>query len=710
MAAISNIFVNIGARIASFERSMAQVESRLRSAGAKWQATGQAMSAAGSTMTQSVSVPLGIVMGLMTKTAIDGEEMRSKFDHIFGSMSKSMNSWADKQSDALNMSGQEIRGYTADLYGTINGMGITDKTAASMSKRFVQLAADLGSFNNVPTTEVVEAMTGAFRGEYDMLQKYVPTVSDATVKEYAYANGIAKKGAELTSAQKAQAIYGLTLKGTKKAQGDLARTQGSAANKLKDLSAKWTDLSEKLGTILIPILQRVVAKIEKLVQWFSHLSKGQQEMIVYVGLAVVALGPVIMVIGNLINICGTLIGAGSKVVSFFGKMNGVGAKVAGLGARFSAFGAKVGNAFSSVGKVLRSGFTKVIGFIGRLGPVILRVVQAFRLLSMAFLTSPIGWVVMGIAALIAIGVLLYQNWDTVKTFLVATWDAIKAAAVAVWKGIKAFFVAIWDGMKAYFKFVFNTYKTIWSGIWKGIKSAGVAIWNAIKSAAVPIWNGVKSAVTTAIKTASSILKGLWNGMKSAASSIWNSIKSAAKGAWNGIKSVISNGIRGAWSTVKNYASSFLSAGRGLLSALTRGIRSGISSAISAVKSGMNTIRSYLPFSPAKEGPLSDLDKSGESFFPTWAQGAEKGIRPMTARIASGMAMANAQLATGSTGRLIGSVQVGVGGSRAAGTAAVGGRFHIEVGQLVVREEADINKIAESLWRMQQRKESRKIGR
>jgi len=100
--------------------------------------------------------------------------------------------------------------------------------------------------------------------------------------------------------------------------------------------------------------------------------------------------------------------------------------------------------------------------------------------------------------------------------------------------------------------------------------------------------------------------------------VWNGIKSVTSSIWNSVKSVISNGLRSAWSFIKGFAGNFLSAGKGLLDALVRGIKSGISKAISAVKSGMQAIRNYLPFSPAKEGPLSDLDKSGESFFPTFA--------------------------------------------------------------------------------------------
>lgn len=45
-------------------------------------------------------------------------------------------------------------------------------------------------------------------------------------------------------------------------------------------------------------------------------------------------------------------------------------------------------------------------------------------LGIAFMTTPIGWLIAAIGALIAAGVLLYQNWDTVKEKLGAAWDWI----------------------------------------------------------------------------------------------------------------------------------------------------------------------------------------------------------------------------------------------------------------------------------------------
>lgn len=70
-------------------------------------------------------------------------------------------------------------------------------------------------------------------------------------------------------------------------------------------------------------------------------------------------------------------------------------------------------------------------------------------LNAVFIASPIGWVVAAIGALIAIGVLLYKNWDSIAKFFSNMWGKIKDGAVACWNGIKATFSAVGNFVSTY---------------------------------------------------------------------------------------------------------------------------------------------------------------------------------------------------------------------------------------------------------------------
>ena len=64
-------------------------------------------------------------------------------------------------------------------------------------------------------------------------------------------------------------------------------------------------------------------------------------------------------------------------------------------------------------------------------------------LNAAFVATPIGWIVLGLGALVAAGVSLYQNWDTVKAKASELW----VKATEVFTGIKDSIVGAFDAAK-----------------------------------------------------------------------------------------------------------------------------------------------------------------------------------------------------------------------------------------------------------------------
>ncbi len=109
-------------------------------------------------------------------------------------------------------------------------------------------------------------------------------------------------------------------------------------------------------------------------------------------------------------------------------------------------------------------------------------------LSFAALAGPVGIAIAVIAALIAIGVLLYKNWDK-----------IKAKALE----IKASLIATWNSIKTSVTNAVNTLKTSLTNAW-----------NSIKATASSVWNGIKSAITSPITSARDRVKAIIDKLKS----------------------------------------------------------------------------------------------------------------------------------------------------------------------------------------------------
>lgn len=69
-------------------------------------------------------------------------------------------------------------------------------------------------------------------------------------------------------------------------------------------------------------------------------------------------------------------------------------------------------------------------------------------LNAALNANPIALVILAVAGLIAAGVALYQNWDTVKAFFTTIWDNPEAALTAFVDGIKEKFTAAYDWLQS----------------------------------------------------------------------------------------------------------------------------------------------------------------------------------------------------------------------------------------------------------------------
>lgn len=94
-------------------------------------------------------------------------------------------------------------------------------------------------------------------------------------------------------------------------------------------------------------------------------------------------------------------------------------------------------------------------------------------LNAAFVATPIGWVVLGLAAIVAAGVALYKNWDTVKAKAGELWTKVKTVFGGVRDAITGAFDAAKEKVKGFFSWLDDKISSIplLGDIYSGGKSA-----------------------------------------------------------------------------------------------------------------------------------------------------------------------------------------------------------------------------------------------
>src|SRR3954454_17442395 len=115
--------------------------------------------------------------------ASDLAETVSKSNVIFGDNAKNIERRAGTAATSFGLSKSAALEAASGLGNMLSQLGYTGTEAAKVSTDTVKLAADLGSFNNLQTGDVLDRINGALRGEYDSLQALIPNINAARVEQ-----------------------------------------------------------------------------------------------------------------------------------------------------------------------------------------------------------------------------------------------------------------------------------------------------------------------------------------------------------------------------------------------------------------------------------------------------------------------------------------------------------------------------------------------
>ena len=177
--------------------------------------------------------------------------------------------------------------------------------------------------------------------------------------------------------------------------------------------------------------------------------------------------------------------------------------------------------------------------------------------------NPIGLIILGITALVATFMILWNNCEGFRNFWIGLWEGIKnAVSVAVewikscWDRIKAFFTG--DSVIAqYFQTVWNNIKIVWDiavsyfkTLWENIK----LVFSAVKSVLSGDFSGAWESIKKIFANWGTFFSGLWDKVKQIFANVGGFFASAFGGVWEKIKSIfapVGEFFATAWETIKN---------------------------------------------------------------------------------------------------------------------------------------------------------------
>lgn len=306
--------------------------------------------------------------------------------------------------------------------------------------------------------------------------------------------------------------------------------------------AEWT------GGVIVDVLKGLGDVLSTIGDWLSEHGEGFSNFVIALG----AFAAAIKIIGAI----GTVVEVLSGIFAFLGS-------IGGLGGVLSAVGTAIG------------GIVSILG-----GPITI-----------------------AIAAAIAIGVLLYKNWDTITEaagklgkWIGEKWDSIKKATGDAWDNVKKATSDKWNEAKKSISDTADSIGTKVSTKWEEIKKGTGDAWDNVKKWTSDKWNDTKKSVHDTADSIGTKISNKWNEIKSGTGNAWDNVKTSVSNAANTAKTNASN----AWSNMKDkmggYAHTIKSNAKGAFdnvaswaSGMGEKIGKGLENGVNAVKRGAAAI-------------------------------------------------------------------------------------------------------------------------
>ncbi|MFT4407905.1 DUF2207 domain-containing protein [Bacillus cereus] len=172
----------------------------------------------------------------------------------------------------------------------------------------------------------------------------------------------------------------------------------------------------------------------------------------------------------------------------------------------------------------------ISGALMAIAPIVMAVMGVFEIGAAAAL-GIVAIVPIIIAAIVALGVAIYKNWDDIKNWTIEAWDSIKEYLVELWDGISQSCSEAWSSFLDAMHEFFDPIGQFFSDLWEAVKQACNDAWNSIVEFFSEAWSSFIEMMHSFFDPIGEFFSSLWSGIVETASSWWSSLVETASELW-----------------------------------------------------------------------------------------------------------------------------------------------------------------------------------
>lgn len=254
---VEELDIVISAQNREFNRAIDDVIGRLDGLEEQSRRTGGSIEGIFSNLAGKLAA-LGIGK-LISDSIMGGGELEQQLggvEVVFKSHADSMKEAAVSAAENMGLSESAYLASANKMGALFKGSGFDIAYAADMSQQAMQRAADVASIMGVDVSSAMEAVTGAAKGNFTMMDNLGVAMNDTTLQAYAQEKGLGKLE---TTQQKVGAAMQMFLDKTEYAAGNYSRENDTFSGSLTTLRAEFENLTADLGTTLLPTATALVS-------------------------------------------------------------------------------------------------------------------------------------------------------------------------------------------------------------------------------------------------------------------------------------------------------------------------------------------------------------------------------------------------------------------------------------------------------------------